>query len=350
MKFFKNYLSLTILSLCSAVNAASSSAPIVETYPLTNSADFLREFKYVGVENYPKLSTNIPNSNNRYYLVSNNYLTIVNRDNTNDISGAYYLDNQIPLDTSFSITADAHIDHSINVGAGPYLSMDIGIVCVVRNKDKSVNLLKSINNRFYSVLSRTELSGVTMNRANASFYNPQEKEVYSPSDVGDNISLKISFDASSKTISSYYKLPGSSDYSKSLLTYKISKLSGAGKYALPIVGGGIYQQNPGFAVSEGQMTIKNMVISFPNSGIQITTQPSSQSVGLKKVVKFSVTATGEALKYQWYKDNVAIPRATKSVFIISKASYSSVASYTVKITNSVDAVGVTSDPARLTIQ
>jgi hypothetical protein len=82
---------------------------------------------------------------------------------------------------------------------------------------------------------------------------------------------------------------------------------------------------------------------------KITTQPTSQSVSVGKTATFSVTATGTApLAYQWQRSGTAIAGATAASYTTpAAASTDNGATFTVKVTNSVNTV--TSNPATLTV-
>jgi hypothetical protein len=336
--------------------AATSSQPISESYPLTDASVFSNDFKYLSAKQAGKRIVfttfrSFPETQGRIFNVTNNALSISNSGNENDTDGLYYLDNQIPLDTSFTITADAHLDNTlIESGRSTYLDVTFGIACVAKNKNGTVNFLGTANNRFYSVLSRTGTSSGIMNRAAFATYTPNEEEVYSPSDVGSDVTLKLEYNPNTRQVSSSYKLPGASEFIT--LGYKtlLPRFVGSGKTALILLNQGLYKIYPGFSVSLGQMTLKNLQVFYPNSGITITRQPASLSVKAKKAVTLSVIATGEALTYQWYKNGGPIRGANKASFVIKKAALRDAGSYCVVIKNSVDDVGVTSDIASVSIQ
>ncbi len=81
----------------------------------------------------------------------------------------------------------------------------------------------------------------------------------------------------------------------------------------------------------------------------IVTQPKSLSVKKGASIKLTVKASGtETLKYRWYKNGKAISGATSSTYKISKATSSSAANYTVKVTN--PAGSITSKTAKVTVK
>jgi hypothetical protein len=353
------YLLLCVIAQVSFVQlskAANSSQPISESYPLTDASEFSNDFKYISAKQVGRkiiftTFASYPETQGRYFNVTNNALSISTSGNENDTDGVYYLDNQIPLDTSFTITADAHLDNTlIESGHDTYIAVFFGIACVAKNKNGTIDFFKTYNNRFYSCLSRTGTESGIMNRAVFATYTPNEKEIYSPGDVGSDVALKLEYNPKTRKVSSSYKLPGASDFIP--LGYKIlpPSIAGSGKSALILVDQGLYYLYPGFSVSLGQMTLKNLQVSYPNSGITITRQPVSVTVKAKKPVTLTVTASGEALNYQWYKDGSPIRGATKASFSIKKAVLKDVGSYYVVIKNSVDDVGVTSDNASVSLQ
>lgn len=81
---------------------------------------------------------------------------------------------------------------------------------------------------------------------------------------------------------------------------------------------------------------------------QITGQPQSQALLAGNTASFSVTATGSALRYQWYSNSLPILNATNSGFVISNTQSTwSGGSYSVVITNFSGSV--TSAIAALTV-
>jgi uncharacterized delta-60 repeat protein len=70
----------------------------------------------------------------------------------------------------------------------------------------------------------------------------------------------------------------------------------------------------------------------------IQTNPVSQVVTSGQNTALSVTATGDDLTYQWFKDGVAIDGATGSTLAIPSAGVPDLGSYTVTVTNSLGSV------------
>ncbi len=79
----------------------------------------------------------------------------------------------------------------------------------------------------------------------------------------------------------------------------------------------------------------------------ITTQPQAVSAGSGQAAAFAVTATGDALAYQWFKDGAAIPGATAASYSLTSAQPWHIGLYTVQVSNA--AGSVTSDAAALTL-
>lgn len=96
------------------------------------------------------------------------------------------------------------------------------------------------------------------------------------------------------------------------------------------------------------ITYTNMDYPLPPVPPTITSQPSNQSVQIGSAVNFSVGYTGDSpLKFQWYKNDVAIEGQTNSIFVISSVSESDAGSYKITVKN--DGGSVTSSAAILTV-
>lgn len=90
------------------------------------------------------------------------------------------------------------------------------------------------------------------------------------------------------------------------------------------------------------VTIKNAV-----APPVIIAHPTNKFVAIGSNTTFSVTATGDALAYQWRRNNANIVNATNSTVTITNAQIFTNGTYTVVITNS--ALSLTSNPALLTV-
>jgi hypothetical protein len=82
--------------------------------------------------------------------------------------------------------------------------------------------------------------------------------------------------------------------------------------------------------------------------ITISLNPQSQSVNQNVPVTFTVSASGEALTYQWRKDGKSIQNAIQSSFVIESSSLADYGTYDVVISNGESSV--TSLTALLVVQ
>jgi MYXO-CTERM domain-containing protein len=80
----------------------------------------------------------------------------------------------------------------------------------------------------------------------------------------------------------------------------------------------------------------------------VTTQPASVDVGVGDAFNLAVVATGEALTYQWRKDDVDLAGATSASYGVATAVETDSGDYTVVVTN--PAGSVTSDKATVHVQ
>lgn len=71
---------------------------------------------------------------------------------------------------------------------------------------------------------------------------------------------------------------------------------------------------------------------------QITTHPSGGALNEGESITMSVVATGDALTYQWQKDNTDIPGATTTSFTIDDATPDDNGEYTCRVSNTCAAV------------
>jgi hypothetical protein len=79
----------------------------------------------------------------------------------------------------------------------------------------------------------------------------------------------------------------------------------------------------------------------------ITTQPTSLTVTAGSPATFSVTATGDSLAYQWYKNTAVIAGATSTTYTIASAAVSDAGTYQVVVSGRSAAVA--SDTVALTV-
>jgi len=84
--------------------------------------------------------------------------------------------------------------------------------------------------------------------------------------------------------------------------------------------------------------ISNVAHVIVNTKPTITAEPQSQTVPRGNAVTLSVSAIGEGLRYQWYRNNQAIAGATASTFTIASATDSDAGTYYVEVSNSCGTV------------
>jgi hypothetical protein len=87
----------------------------------------------------------------------------------------------------------------------------------------------------------------------------------------------------------------------------------------------------------------------PVAAFAITAQPTGANMQLGGRANFSVMATGQNVKYQWYKDGTPILNATNRFFTIANVNAGHAGSYTVKITDDNNRTPIESNPAVLTV-
>jgi membrane carboxypeptidase/penicillin-binding protein PbpC len=73
-------------------------------------------------------------------------------------------------------------------------------------------------------------------------------------------------------------------------------------------------------------------------GGKVVTQPPSGETVVGQPASFAVSAAGEGLTYQWYKDDQPIPEQTAAVYAIAAATTSDVGNYSVVVTNAAGSV------------
>ncbi|MFT3831376.1 MAG: hypothetical protein QM691_16900 [Opitutaceae bacterium] len=127
----------------------------------------------------------------------------------------------------------------------------------------------------------------------------------------------------------------------------------AGKYALAVTGpaGSTYGIAWNGILSGGDTasstTTTSSAPAVTVAAPSITAQPASLSVTEGTSASFSISATGDSLSYQWYKDGSALAGATAATYTIASAATTAAGSYTVSVVNS--AGSVTSSAATLTV-
>ena len=120
-----------------------------------------------------------------------------------------------------------------------------------------------------------------------------------------------------------------SNQTSSILTLNNCQANNAGNYTAVIT-------NSVGSITSNAATLTVLVISAPPV---FTVQPSSQTVILGSNVTLSATVSASPNPtYQWYKDGIAIPGATSSVFNILNAQPYNVGNYTLVAKNSLSSV------------
>ena len=110
-----------------------------------------------------------------------------------------------------------------------------------------------------------------------------------------------------------------------------------------VTGSNTYTVNPALIINQGNysVTVSNSISTATSSIIYIDiveppiilVNPLSQNIVFGQPVTFSVTATGEYLEYQWYKNTIPIIDASSSVYTIAVTGLSDAGSYTVDVSN-----------------
>lgn len=84
-----------------------------------------------------------------------------------------------------------------------------------------------------------------------------------------------------------------------------------------------------------------------NAAPSITSQPTGASVTTGSSFTLSVTAGGNDLAYQWYKDGTSLSGATSSSYGVTAAAADNAGTYYVAVTNAYGTVN--SDSATVTV-
>ncbi len=107
---------------------------------------------------------------------------------------------------------------------------------------------------------------------------------------------------------------------------------------------GMYSGDEGGAYYRFQLT----EIGIYNAGVPVIAEnPVDVDVYEDATATFTVKATGDAIRYQWYKDGVMIPGATSATLTISKAQLDDAGDYYAVVSNLIGSV--TSKSAKLTV-
>lgn len=125
----------------------------------------------------------------------------------------------------------------------------------------------------------------------------------------------------------------------STLTIANAQVDDSGTYTVVVSNAG------GSVISEAvNLTVSEQPVAPPPT---ITAQPADTTVTVGSPATLSVTASGEGLFYQWYRNGEVIAGATGSTLAFPSAQVSDSGVYTVVVGNSGGTV--TSAPARLTV-
>lgn len=101
------------------------------------------------------------------------------------------------------------------------------------------------------------------------------------------------------------------------------------------------------AYAQGRGTTLRFSINYGVESPKITTAPITQVAGAGRAARFSVTASGSTLSYQWYRNGVAVAGATSATFNIAAVTSADAGTYYVKVSN--PAGTVVSDPVELAV-
>jgi hypothetical protein len=93
--------------------------------------------------------------------------------------------------------------------------------------------------------------------------------------------------------------------------------------------------------------VENLMPSLVPAAPSITRQPASAAISVGESFTLSITATGNQLLYQWYKDNQPISGANAASYRILYATTANAGSYTVVVSNT--AGSATSNAATVTV-
>jgi uncharacterized repeat protein (TIGR01451 family) len=124
-----------------------------------------------------------------------------------------------------------------------------------------------------------------------------------------------------------------------MLTLSDVQLADSGSYSATV-------SNPGGGVASNSITL-NVVPGTVNPVPVITSQPVGQAVLYDTNVTLTVTASGNAMTYQWYKNGSAIATGTTDSLNFPTIQPGDTATYLVTVSN--DGGTATSNPATLTV-
>ena len=160
--------------------------------------------------------------------------------------------------------------------------------------------------------------------------------------VGSTVTLSVGASGNELTyqwLRDGVAITGNPTATTATLTIENAQVSDSGTYTAVV-------SNSGGSVTSDpvNLTVTTEPVAPPPT---ITSHPADTTVTVGSPATLSVTATGEGLFYQWYRDGVVIPGATGATLTFPSAQVSDAGVYTVVVGNSGGTV--TSDPARLTV-
>lgn len=117
------------------------------------------------------------------------------------------------------------------------------------------------------------------------------------------------------------------------LTTTATTTSPTGTYPITAAAGTLAANNYSFTFVNGTLTVTPACIAPA-----ITVQPTSTATCVGGMAKFTVTATGTGLSYQWYKGTTAIASATTNSLLLNPVQASDASSYYVKVSGSCGSV------------
>lgn len=160
--------------------------------------------------------------------------------------------------------------------------------------------------------------------------------------VGSNVTMSVAATGNSLTYQwqrNGTAIGGNASATTPTLNLTNVQLSEAGSYTA-LVG------NASGGVTSQPVTLNVSVNPVPPPP-SITTQPADTNAPVNSATSLSVTAAGNGLFYQWFKNGVLIPGATQATLPFASAQVADSADYNVVVSNSSGSV--TSTPAKLLV-
>ncbi len=160
--------------------------------------------------------------------------------------------------------------------------------------------------------------------------------------VGSNVQFSVAASGSNLSyqwLKNGNAITGNASAQTATLQINSAQTTDSGAYSVRVsnAGGEAVSYTVNLTVSSGQV----------NPPPAITQQPQNTTATVGTAAALSVTATGDNLSYQWFKDNVLIGGATNATLNFASVQNSDTGNYKVTITNANGSV--TSDTVRLTV-